>query len=328
MPDQEDGKPRGGTPTEDLAPLARHWRYWMYRYKIREFFRFTVTGILLVTALGFVWNFFWHLGAEYLAGPLAHNVTGRVTTVLHSLPFRSLVIGFLVYLTWNHWKEAQKPRYEYAFVRSLCDFQLKLRETTRMTLAEALGHFYPLFDRLKVDFLAVFLRGPDGNLTVGQNRYPTDRSPEKGYFPVLGKRQGVGGLVAYDSVTRYMPWCSIFESWWILKNWELQLHWPILKLKRKPFRHALRLDFSKGSEARIDECDLGIFAVSPAGKEQIPFRSLLCVPLAHAGKSPGFLQCTFSKSKSLDLSDITMAVVIGLVLGEALDSLKIGTTGG
>ncbi len=289
------------TPWEPLKEAwdsiqgAALWIYWIYLDKIR-LFRLSVAGLLLISVVGLTVQFGAHLaGVPVLLAP-HHGATGVV--------FRLVVIFFLLYLSWKHWKEAQRPRYEYDLTKRLrAFFASGFREASQdgipMRLSDALEAFHPLFERAKLSVMAVYFE-TDKKLTVSGNHVHPSMSKEEmeSYFPILSEGEGVAGLVYQDSLPRYMPWCSILG---------------------RPFRSALQFDFSKDDP--IQRYEPQVFKIWPPGKAM--FQSLLCVPLASPGKKRGVLQFTFSKSRPLDTSDVTMAVVIGLALSEALDFLVL-----
>lgn len=284
---------------EQDTPLWESWWaivYFLYWKQTKSFRRWFQTSVFILIVLGLGTLLEFALGLEIL--PEVEKWLHKV--LANGYVFTVLVLAILI-VSVHHVREWRRPEYESAFVKSLFDFGASYRENFRdgkpMTLVQALEKFYPIFERAHVHYLAVFLEH-DGSLRVNpEHVHPRYESPEE-YYPVLPVGKGVAGRVYEDSCTRYMPCCF---------------------LRKKDFTHALKYSAAGGGNLSEEVPDFG--AYRPHGKKAL-YQSLLCVPLSRVeNQNLGVLNISFKKRGTLNCVDITMAMVVGLVLGQALPYL-------
>ena len=302
--EQSAPSPEQEKQEEQVPALWETWwatLYFLYWKETKSFRRALKTSvfILIVLALGSL--------LEVALGAL--EILPDVEKWLHKVLANGLVLTLLVLaifiVSLHHFREWRRPEYESAFVKSLFDFAasypVALRSGKRMTLVEALERFYPIFERAHVHHLAVFLEH-DGSLSVNpEHVHPRHESPEE-YYPVLPVGKGVAGRVYKDSCTRYMPRCFLFG---------------------KAFKHSLRYSIARGGNLSEEVPDFGAYRV--LGQKSL-YQSLLCVPLSNPVENrncSGVLNISFKKRATLDRIDITMAMVVGLVLGQAMPYLDM-----
>ncbi len=256
--------------------------------------------VLLALAFASLLELFLHFSGwyppleEWLRGELHNGVQGIIINVVLLLSI------FIVAL--HHFKESRKPEYESIFVKQMFDFTTGYRDSS-MKLAQALERFHEIFLHSDVDCLAVFMEdGGSLKVKLGHVYPPKSAADHEAYFPVLPMGGGIAGNVYQDKWVRYMPTCF---------------------LGGKPFKHALKFDTRTGGKLSEEVADFARFQV---WKDQIPFKSLVCVPVPDPSTHrdcAGVLSITFKKPRTLDRSDITMAALVGMALGQALPDLDL-----
>lgn len=234
---------------------------------------------------------------------------------LHYLSFtRTYIVPVLfvlaiLYLLWHHYTESKKPGYEFGFVtqlnRFVSDHDKDLREEN--LIPHALKLFHRVFESYHIVYCSVYTFS-DGKLIIPPP-YVYPKSNGTDYSMTLNVGEGVAGRVYSDAMPRYMP----------------RLNYPFTTPRKFPptmsFPHAVKFEpHLRGEDLELVDEDLDIFSFKEQAEGRHGYLSFVSVPLkcVETQKCYGVLNFDFRKNDPLDKAGITMASVLGLMLGERL----------
>ncbi|HEX8459687.1 MAG TPA: hypothetical protein VF656_20500 [Pyrinomonadaceae bacterium] len=288
------------------APIAIYFLVWGVKTKIRHAMKVGALFVLSIsTVLLLVEVLLETTGSErihaFMSDPRLHT-------------FHEVLLGFFViaviFLVRHHYHESKKPGYEYGFVRQLSLFmQRRQREPGPVDelIPSALELFYAVFKRAGVAHCSYYRMDGEALIMRGNSVYPFTDDP--GYRLALKVGSGVAGLVARDGVTRYVP--HVYFPFAKRRKWLPTLFFP----------HAVRLKFNhiEGS-AELEHIGFDVDVYERPASGEVLYNSFVSVPVKPVvtDQAYGILNFDFARRDPLDKSDIAMAALFGLLLGDEI----------
>jgi hypothetical protein len=223
----------------------------------------------------------------------------------------------VLYLIYHDFHESRKPGYEYKFVQQLSNFmQERQKNVSRIDelVPAALKMFYDVFRRAKIERCTFYTL--EGSLLEAKDHYFVPPTTDARYCYKLTRGVGVAGKVCQDQKARYVP----------------RLFWPVARPRRWAsvlfFPHAVIFDFRPGKNGSAELFHKGLdpFAFTHQTQENsnMTFRSIVSVPVKSVSDMEcfGVMNFDFVRYDPLDKSDIAMAMVFGLLLGDEIRRLR------
>lgn len=305
-----------------ISPIVTYFFIWSYKTGIRHKLKTTALGIISLSSLFLALEVFMEwMGSERLHDLLvAFDFTGLTSQA--GLPpyahphniLRGSFIGSVVYLVWHDFSETRKPGYEYKFVKQVNQFMRKRpdNDSEEALVHSALPLFLKIFEKSKAVRCSMFK--PNGDCLFIPESYIHPRVTDDSYTLRLNVGEGVAGLVFQERKPLYVPRLYFpFSKRW---DWTPSIFFP----------HAVGFDTHEenGSLEMVND-SLQTKAFKKTATRH-PFRSTISVPVKSfaSGSCYGVLNLDFDKNDPLDRSEIAMASILGLLLGDEM--ARIGST--
>lgn len=297
------------------AFVAAYFFVWSYKTAIRHLLKVTSLGVISLSTVRLLVEF----AIEWRRSETFH-VMGLLPSLTKSNNVLFVIFtGAVSYLVWHHYRESRKPSYEYRFVKQLAQFMQGRQKNGNRTdtfIPLALQLFHRVFEHAGVRHCSVFRL--KGSVLSIQPSHVYPHSDQLDYSVELKEGEGVAGEVFGDMMPRYVP----------------RIHFPFSTKRRYlrtwSFPHALKfVPYEEKGELEIglgkDSLRFGKFREPEGGTWT--YKSFVSVPVQSVatGERFGVLNFDFNKIDPLDKSDILMAVVFGLILGDEIERLDEDT---
>jgi hypothetical protein len=294
----------------NYAFVATYFFVWSYKTQIRHSLRFSSLAILSFSTLLLLIE----VSLKWAGIQRIHELLINPYFVHFQKYLFILFVAAVLYLIWHAFQESKKPDYEYGFVQQLTQF-VQERSSGQSNLHDliprALELFFQVFGRAKIMHCSLYTF--DGEELGIQSSYVYPETDDADYHITLNKGEGVAGRVCEDKNPRYVPrlYFPFFKRW----KWVPTIYFP----------HAVQLKFQETADAtRLVNVDLDLFSFQSPPSENIKFRSFVSVPVKAVAQENcfGVLNFDFRRHDPLDKSDIAMAVVFGLLLGDEIERVQ------
>lgn len=301
-------------------PVAAYFWSWSYKTSIRHKLKKTALGIISVSSILLILEVImeWKGGKKLHDWIVALDFTGSMSWIgpasfvhPHNI-LRALFIAAVVYLVWHHYSESKKPGYEYSFVKQVNQFMRKRLNcnSEEVLVPFALPLFLKIFQQSKAVRCSIFKL--EGDILVIPDSYVYPKIMDDSYKLHLGVGEGVAGLVFKESIPLYVPRLYFpFAKRW---RWTPSLFFP----------HAVGFDAHEENGV-LEMVNDSLKTKAFKKMDGIPpFHSIVSVPVKSSTGNGcyGVLSFDFAKNDPLDKSEVAMASVLGLLLGDEIARLQ------
>ncbi|HXQ35441.1 MAG TPA: hypothetical protein VN843_15595, partial [Anaerolineales bacterium] len=303
-----------------IAPIVVYFGMWSFKTNIRHKLKTTSLGILSLSGIFLTIEVVMEWTGAKRLHDLMVTFEGKLAFVLPSFAsshniFRLLFVGAVAYLIWHHVSERWKVGYEYRFVKQVNSFMLSSSSyhNEEDLVRAALPKFLVVFKESRVVRCSIFKVDGEGEKLFIPNSHISPSINDNSYEVRLKPGEGVAGTVFAETRPLYVPRLFFpFAKRW---RWTPSMYFP----------HAVGFDFLETDgelELVNDQLKLKVFVLTAP---KPPFRATLSVPLISRTNQAclGVLNFDFAKHDPLDRSEIAMASILGLLLGDEMARLSL-----